>query len=231
MHSHTKYPLAPTVYAAATHRARLSASQNRKKAATANAGGSAFRSATVLNRRRLFRNAPITVLPHPKRTSRVHNRSNVTISARAARECRGNNPLAIQGAPAAINIASIPPRQRDTVKIPFVKRRYAAGPITVSCVTKSGTRLNFAPSRTTVSMSSTLFKVATKMSAFSLAPNRVGISLKWTRRLNPMPPNVIAITQGVAACRSLSRIFKVSKISRLQVRLSESFREVRNAGF
>ena len=213
MHSHTKYPLAPTVYAAATHRARLAVSQSRKKHVTANAGGSAFRSATVLNRRRLFRNAPIAVLPHPTRTTGAHKRSNVTISARAAREYRGSNPFAIQGAPAAISIARMPPKQMDTVKIPFVKRRYAAEFIAVSCVTKSGTRLNFAPSRTTVSMSSTLFKVATKMSAFSLTPNRVGISLKWTRRLNPMPPKVIIITQGVDECRSLSRIFKISRIT------------------
>ena len=215
MHSHAKYPPAPAVYAAATHRARLSASQSRKKHALANAGGSAFRSATVLNRRRLFSNAPIAVLPQPKRTRSAHPRSNVTISIRAARECRGSNPFAIQGAHTAISIASIPPKQRDTVKILFVKRRYASGLIAVSCVTKSGTRLNFAPSRTTVSISSTLFKVATKMSAFSLTPNRVGISLKWTRRLNPMPPSVIAITQGVEECRRLSRIFKISKIFRI----------------
>ena len=43
-----------------------------------------------------------------------------------------------------------------------------------------------------------------------------------------MPPKVISITQGVDECRSLSRIFKILE---LPVRLSESFRELRNADF
>ena len=167
-----------------------------RNTAAAMPAGSAFRSATVLKCCLLFKNAPNTVLPHPKTTKGAHNRNSVVSLCTSKVDFR-NKPLAIHGAKNSIRIKTKKPPQRKRLRKLLTKSRYFVGVISFSRVTKSGTKLNLAPSRTTVSTNITTFNAVMSATAISLSPNRFGINKTRMRRLNPMPANVIPITQKV----------------------------------
>ena len=197
-HSHTKYAIKPPEYAAATQFSRFCVvfHENRNTNAAVPAGR-AFRSATVLKRCWLFRKAPSTVLPHPKIRSGAQNRNRVVVSFCTSTDDFRNNPPAIPGAKNSIRMKTPNPTLSNKIRRLFVKRWYSVRVISCSLETKTGTRLNLAPSRTTVSTNSTTVSAAVSASAVSLKPKRFGINRTRTRRLNPIPARVITITQNV----------------------------------
>ena len=117
-----------------------------------------------------------------------------------------NNPPTIHGARNSIRTKTAKPTPIKKHSRLFVKRLYSVRVISFSRVTKSGTRLNLAPSRTIVSTTNTIVNAAVSSSTVTLKPNRFGIKIARTRRLNPIPAQVITITQKVLCCRSFLNI-------------------------
>ena len=66
-----------------------------------------------------------------------------------------------------------------------MKRWYSGRVISFSRVTKTGTRLNLAPSRTIVSTNSTTVNAAVSASAVSLNPKRFGIKRTPDEKTQP----------------------------------------------
>ena len=205
MHNHPKYAIKPPVYAIATQFSRLCVFHRSRNINAAVPAGRAFRRATVLKRCWLFRKAPRTVLPHPKIRSGAQNRNSVVTLCTSTVDFR-NNPPAIHGAKNSIRIKTPKPTLSNKIRRLFVKHWYSVRVISFSLVTKTGTRLNLAPSRTIVSTNRTTVNAAVSASAVSPNPKRFGINRTRTRRLNPIPAKVIPITQNVLLAIKFLRI-------------------------
>ena len=196
IHNPPKYTAKPPVYATAIQFSRFSVFHRTKNIAAAVPAGSAFRSATVLKRCWLFRKAPRTVLPDPKTRIGAQSRNRVVPFSTSTVDL-ANSPPAIHGARSSIRIKIPNPILIKANSRLLVKYWYSARGISFSRVTKRGTRLNLAPSRTIVSTTNTTVNAVISASAVSLKPNRLGINRTRTRRLNPMPAHVMTITQRV----------------------------------